>query len=673
VGCTVALYSDLLDGAARDTPSLVAHACVRVRARRALACVCSHARVRCASADVPLRRARGAGLIVDVALEAHRAARLGCEEAPLLSDADAAEAATAPHHFSRAAADAFGATHPAVPTDEFACPSCGRTVQAGRFAAHLEKCLGKGRSAARATAKRGAGGAAPAAGGAAGVAAGAADAFAPAWSPKRNHKKKRAGAAAAAPALPGGVPGAPHAAEAHVTHAALLFAAPALAPVRVPHHAACAQRLAPQLPSSGAATPVVAGAAASAAAAAEDAFTPLPWSARGSRPPPARTADVATWQPGAKPPPAPAALAASRLRPPWLASAGVPLPPGVVAPGLPPPVPLPPRPPPLMGPPAGVSAHALPSFYPAQQHYLPQPQPQLRQPPAAGRNRGGAAAAAGGKSVDGRRRKELRTMLANAACLADLHAAVAAPPVEPFSLAARAIHAAAVGFRDVDAGAAASGVGVSVSGTAFEAACAHEGERDIAAVLANMCSVVSQRNGTLGRLCSNGLGCSNHREPARAALRASLLPRAAPLWVPPPKDETREEARAAARAAAHPKQPKAPKQTQAQQMQQRHLHAPLPGGAFPLASEFAMHTPPPLLLPAMQPHGGGATLLGLNMGLGMPPMPAPRQAPCAPLGGTMLGLGGAGDSDGDEALLLPPGAGGGALMGSHDDALFMLC
>jgi hypothetical protein len=634
---------------------------------------------------------------VDVALEAHRAARLGCEVEEQDDDAAAqAAAATAPRHFSRAAADAFGATHPAVPTAEFACPSCGRTVQAGRFAPHLEKCLGKGRTAARAATKRAAGGAAAAADGAPGGAAGAADAFAPALSSKRNHKKKRpAGAGAAAAA----VPALPAHAPTHATHAALLSSAAALAPWRTPalpllrvpqHGAACATRLAPQ-PSGGGATPVTAsGASAASASASVDAFTPLPWSARGTRPLPARTADVSSWQPGAKPPPARAPLASSRLRPPWLACpVGVALPPGVVAPGLPPPVPAPPRPPPpLMAPPLGASAHALPSFYPTQQHYLPPTQPQHQHyppPPAAPRNRGGAAALApGGKSLDGRRRKELRTMLASAVSLSDLHDYARVPPVEPLSLAARAIRAAAVGFRDVDAGAAASGMGVTVIGTAFEAACVHEGERDVAAVMANMCSVVSQRNGTLGRLCSNGLGCSNHREPARAAMRAQLLPRCAPHWVAPPKDETREEARAAARAAAHPKQPKHTQHAQHHAQHHAPLPPPLPLGAFPLASEFAMHSaaPPMMMMPHMQPHmqphgGGGVTLLGLHMGMDMhQPMAQPRQQACAPLlgGGGLLGLGGGGgDSDGDDTLLLPPGAGGGALMGSHDDALFMLC
>lgn len=54
---------------------------------------------------------------------------------------------------SRAAGpvDVFGQTHPAKATDVVTCRNCGRQVQAGTFAPHLEKCLmGKGRAAARA-------------------------------------------------------------------------------------------------------------------------------------------------------------------------------------------------------------------------------------------------------------------------------------------------------------------------------------------------------------------------------------------------------------------------------------------------------------------------------------------------------------------------------------------
>jgi hypothetical protein len=50
--------------------------------------------------------------------------------------------------------DVFGQTHPAVATDKVTCQSCGRQVTAGKFSPHLEKCLGKGRAAARASSRR---------------------------------------------------------------------------------------------------------------------------------------------------------------------------------------------------------------------------------------------------------------------------------------------------------------------------------------------------------------------------------------------------------------------------------------------------------------------------------------------------------------------------------------
>ncbi len=50
--------------------------------------------------------------------------------------------------------DVFGQTHPAVATDKVTCQHCGRQVTAGKFSPHLEKCLGKGRAAARASSRR---------------------------------------------------------------------------------------------------------------------------------------------------------------------------------------------------------------------------------------------------------------------------------------------------------------------------------------------------------------------------------------------------------------------------------------------------------------------------------------------------------------------------------------
>ena len=50
--------------------------------------------------------------------------------------------------------DVFGNVVPPIALDQVACPSCGRKVAAGRFAPHLEKCMGRGRQASRNANKR---------------------------------------------------------------------------------------------------------------------------------------------------------------------------------------------------------------------------------------------------------------------------------------------------------------------------------------------------------------------------------------------------------------------------------------------------------------------------------------------------------------------------------------
>lgn len=94
-------------------------------------------------------------LITDVATEAHRAARLGFdyrlnieeeEDARLL-----AQARTAPGESTCSGAeinckytvDVFGQSHPVLASEVFDCMNCGRSIVAGRFAPHLEKCMGK--------------------------------------------------------------------------------------------------------------------------------------------------------------------------------------------------------------------------------------------------------------------------------------------------------------------------------------------------------------------------------------------------------------------------------------------------------------------------------------------------------------------------------------------------
>ncbi|CAD6334128.1 unnamed protein product [Miscanthus lutarioriparius] len=106
--------------------------------------------------------------VADVASECHRIARLGldrsvdAEEEELrvwAARAAAAAAAGGDHHHhpggggaaeeggSKGGVDVFGQTHPAIAADVVECMNCGRPVVAGRFAPHLEKCMGKGRRA----------------------------------------------------------------------------------------------------------------------------------------------------------------------------------------------------------------------------------------------------------------------------------------------------------------------------------------------------------------------------------------------------------------------------------------------------------------------------------------------------------------------------------------------
>ncbi|KAL2470009.1 Sgf11 [Abeliophyllum distichum] len=96
-------------------------------------------------------------IIVDVASEAHRIARLGLdrnldeEEVELRLSAEARARASDPSHSGEAngkyVVDIFGQTHPPVANEILECMNCGRSIMAGRFAPHLEKCMGKGRKA----------------------------------------------------------------------------------------------------------------------------------------------------------------------------------------------------------------------------------------------------------------------------------------------------------------------------------------------------------------------------------------------------------------------------------------------------------------------------------------------------------------------------------------------
>ncbi|KAM0953649.1 putative SAGA complex, Sgf11 subunit protein [Dioscorea sansibarensis] len=100
-------------------------------------------------------------IIADVASECHRVVRLGLdrgldeeEEELRLSEearASAADPSSSGEVGCKYVVDIFGQTHPAVADEIFECMNCGRPIMAGRFAPHLEKCMGKGRKARQRT------------------------------------------------------------------------------------------------------------------------------------------------------------------------------------------------------------------------------------------------------------------------------------------------------------------------------------------------------------------------------------------------------------------------------------------------------------------------------------------------------------------------------------------
>ncbi|XP_009783968.1 SAGA-associated factor 11 isoform X1 [Nicotiana tabacum] len=94
-------------------------------------------------------------IIVDVASECHRIAKLGLdcnleeEEEELRLSAQARATVADPSNSSETngkyIVDIFGQTHPPVANEILECMNCSRSIVAGRFAPHLEKCMGKGR------------------------------------------------------------------------------------------------------------------------------------------------------------------------------------------------------------------------------------------------------------------------------------------------------------------------------------------------------------------------------------------------------------------------------------------------------------------------------------------------------------------------------------------------
>lgn len=88
-----------------------------------------------------------------MASECHRIARLGLdrnleeeeEELKLSAQARARVADSSNNNEvnGKYVVDIFGQTHPPVASEIFECMNCGRAIAAGRFAPHLEKCMGK--------------------------------------------------------------------------------------------------------------------------------------------------------------------------------------------------------------------------------------------------------------------------------------------------------------------------------------------------------------------------------------------------------------------------------------------------------------------------------------------------------------------------------------------------
>ncbi|KAM1753464.1 hypothetical protein ACFX12_006042 [Malus domestica] len=95
-------------------------------------------------------------IIVDVAYECHRIAKLRLdhnfeEEEELRLSAQTRVRVVDPSNSGEANSkhliEIFGQNHPYVASKVFECMICGRSIVAGRFALHLEKCMGKGRKA----------------------------------------------------------------------------------------------------------------------------------------------------------------------------------------------------------------------------------------------------------------------------------------------------------------------------------------------------------------------------------------------------------------------------------------------------------------------------------------------------------------------------------------------
>ncbi|CAN4098706.1 unnamed protein product [Withania somnifera] len=79
-------------------------------------------------------------IIVDVASECHRIAKLGLDRN---LEEENEELRNSSETNGKYIVDTFGQTHPPVANEIFECMNCSRSIMAGLFAPHLEKCMGK--------------------------------------------------------------------------------------------------------------------------------------------------------------------------------------------------------------------------------------------------------------------------------------------------------------------------------------------------------------------------------------------------------------------------------------------------------------------------------------------------------------------------------------------------
>jgi SAGA-associated factor 11/farnesol kinase len=92
-------------------------------------------------------------VILDMSQQVHREVKTGPQIQIVSSHQNRTNSIATPAS-KQAHLDIFGQSHPPKAIDIVTCKNCGRQVQAGTFAPHLEKCMGRGRAAARAANRR---------------------------------------------------------------------------------------------------------------------------------------------------------------------------------------------------------------------------------------------------------------------------------------------------------------------------------------------------------------------------------------------------------------------------------------------------------------------------------------------------------------------------------------